>query len=130
MSAGFRRDCVRSTSFFEYFLLGQFATVFLLYGIAMLYGADWHYEHKGKIASFLANTLHCQPNDSNSHIVTCHRFWFKVACVPFHKWTPDVYEGAPTAITAFMSVGPKGRRFCSLRKGILVALPDVGQKWS
>ena len=129
--AGFRRDCVRSNeASLKYFLLGAFATGFLLYGIAMLYGATGTTNIKG-IAEFLANN----PALSNPMIVAGTSllivgFGFKVACVPFHKWTPDVYEGAPTAITAFMSVGPKAAAFAAFLRVFLVALPAVEQKWS
>ena len=129
--AGFRRDCVRSNeASLKYFLLGAFATCFLLYGIAMLYGATGTTNIK-EIASFLANN----PSLSNPMIITGTSllvigFGFKVACVPFHKWAPDVYEGAPTAITAFMSVGPKAAAFAAFARVFLVALPDVGQNWS
>ncbi|MBS1259463.1 MAG: NAD(P)H-quinone oxidoreductase subunit 2 [Candidatus Scalindua arabica] len=129
--AGFRRDSVRSNeASLKYFLLGAFATCFLLYGIAMLYGATGTTNIK-EIAAFLANN----PSLSNPMIIAATSllvvgFGFKVACVPFHKWTPDVYEGAPTAITAFMSVGPKAAAFAAFARVFLVALPDVGQNWS
>ena len=57
-------------------------------------------------------------------------FGFKIACVPFHKWSPDVYEGSPTPVTAFMSVGPKAAAFAVLLRVFFVALPGLEQKWT
>ncbi|MFQ5964625.1 MAG: NADH-quinone oxidoreductase subunit N [Candidatus Scalinduaceae bacterium] len=129
--AGFRRKRIDSNeAALKYFLLGAFATGFLLYGIAMLYGATGTTNVK-EIAMFLANN----PPLSNPMVITGTAlliigFGFKVATVPFHKWTPDVYEGAPTAITAFLSVGPKAAAFAAFLRVFLVSLSGLEQKWS
>ncbi|ODS30987.1 MAG: NADH dehydrogenase I subunit N [Candidatus Scalindua rubra] len=129
--AGFRRKSLGSNeASLKYFLLGAFATGFLLYGIAMLYGATGTTNIK-EIAAFLANN----PPLSNPMIITgvsllVIGFGFKVAAVPFHKWTPDVYEGAPTSITAFLSAGPKAAAFAAFLRVFLVSLSEVEQKWS
>jgi NADH-quinone oxidoreductase subunit N len=129
--AGFRRNRSDSNeASLKYFLLGAFATGFLLYGIAMLYGATGTTNIK-EIAAFLANN----PALSNPMIILGSSlliigFGFKVACVPFHKWTPDVYEGAPTAITAFLSAGPKAAAFAAFFRVFLVSLPGLEPKWS
>lgn len=129
--AGFRRNRLDSNeASLKYFLLGAFATGFLLYGIAMLYGATGTTNIK-EIAAFLANN----PALSNPMIILGSSlliigFGFKIACVPFHKWTPDVYEGAPTAITAFLSAGPKAAAFAVFFRVFLVSLPALEPKWS
>lgn len=129
--AGFTRHNVRSNeASLKYFLLGAFATGFLLYGIAMLYGATGTTNIKG-IAAFIA----INPALSNPMIVTGASlliigFGFKIACVPFHKWAPDVYEGSPTAVTAFMSAGPKAAAFAVFLRVFLTALPGLAEKWS
>ena len=122
--AGYKRDNMRSNeASLKYFLLGAFATGFLLYGIAMLYGATGTTNIKG-IAEFLSNN----PALSNPMIVAGTSLLivglgFKVACVPFHKWAPDVYEGAPTPVTAFMSAGPKAAALAAFMRVFLVSLP-------
>ncbi len=129
--AGYRRDNVRSNeASLKYFLLGAFATGFLLYGIAMLYGATGTTNIKG-IAEFISNN----PSLSNPIIIAGTSLLivglgFKVACVPFHKWAPDVYEGAATPVTAFMSAGPKAAALAAFMRIFLVSLPDMEPKWS
>ncbi len=129
--AGYKRDNVRSNeASLKYFLLGAFATGFLLYGIAMLYGATGTTNIKG-IAEFLSNN----PALSNPMIVAGTSLLivglgFKVACVPFHKWAPDVYEGAATPVTAFMSAGPKAAALAAFMRIFLVSLPEIEPKWS
>jgi NADH-quinone oxidoreductase subunit N len=129
--AGYKRDNMRSNeASLKYFLLGAFATGFLLYGIAMLYGATGTTNIKG-IAEFLSNN----PALSNPMIVAGSSLLivglgFKVACVPFHKWAPDVYEGAPTPVTAFMSAGPKAAALAAFMRIFLVSLPEIEPKWS
>ncbi len=129
--AGYKRDNMRSNeAALKYFLLGAFATGFLLYGIAMLYGATGTTNIKG-IAEFLSNN----PALSNPMVVAGSSLLiiglgFKVACVPFHKWAPDVYEGAATPVTAFMSVGPKAAALAAFMRIFLVSLPGVEPKWS
>ncbi|MCR4290410.1 MAG: NADH-quinone oxidoreductase subunit N, partial [Candidatus Scalindua sp.] len=129
--AGFTRDKVRSNeASLKYFLLGAFVTGFLLYGIALLYGATGTTNLKG-IAAFIAENSGL----SNTMIVAGASlliigFGFKIACVPFHKWSPDVYEGSPTPVTAFMSIGPKAAAFAVFLRVFLVALPGLEPKWS
>ncbi len=129
--AGFTRDNVRSNeASLKYFLLGAFVTGFLLYGIALLYGATGTTNLKG-IAAFIAeNGALSNPMLIAGSSMLIIGFGFKVACVPFHKWSPDVYEGSPTPVTAFMSVGPKAAAFADFLRVFLVALPGLEPKWS
>ncbi|MCP3986312.1 MAG: NADH-quinone oxidoreductase subunit N [bacterium] len=109
--AGFDRGKPRSNeSALKYFIAGSFATALLLYGMALVYGATGA-THFATIAARL------DPNDSMAMVgvgLILVGFAFKVSSVPFHQWTPDVYEGAPTAVTAFMAVTVKLAAFAAL----------------
>jgi NADH-quinone oxidoreductase subunit N len=108
--AGYRRDSVKSSeSAVKYFLLGSFATAFFLYGIALVYGA-----------SGSTNLVQIASADSGSNLLRLGLtlilvgLGFKVAAAPFQVWTPDVYEGAPTPVTALFAAGPKAATFALL----------------
>ena len=105
----------------KYFLLGAFATGFLLYGMVLIYGGTGSI-HLHEIQQAMRS------NPSNSYIwlglaLMLVGFGFKIALVPFHMWTPDVYEGAPTTITAFLSGGPKAAGFAAIIRILLEGLP-------
>ena len=123
-------DARSNESALKYFLLGAFSTGFLLYGIAMLYGATGTIELRGiSIALGNAETF------ANPYIwiglgFLLVGFGFKIALVPFHMWTPDVYEGAPTAITAFLSTGPKAAGFAALIRILFECLGATQEQWS
>ncbi|MFZ5918469.1 MAG: NADH-quinone oxidoreductase subunit N [Chloroflexota bacterium] len=113
----------------KYFLLGAFASAFLLYGIALTYGASG-----GTALSAVAAGLAA---DSASRLLAVAGLGlmlvglgFKVALAPFHTWTPDVYQGAPTSVTAFMSVGAKAAGFAALGRALAVAFPALLADWS
>src|ERR1700756_4920002 len=102
--AGYRRDALKSSeSAMKYFLLGSFATAFFLYGIALVYGASG-----STILMQIAST------DPSSNLLRLGLtlilvgLGFKVAAAPFQVWTPDVYEGAPTPVSALFAAGPQG----------------------
>ncbi|MDA1027548.1 MAG: NADH-quinone oxidoreductase subunit N [Bacteroidetes bacterium] len=123
---GFIRSGPGSTeSAFKYFLLGAFSTGFFLYGIALLYGATGTMD-----ISAMRDTV----ADGGSIVfwagvaMLLVGFLFKVSAAPFHMWTPDVYQGAPTTITGFMSTASKTAAFASLILILNVALP--GERWS
>lgn len=123
-----RTRMISNEAALKYFLLGSFATGFLLYGIALLYGATGTTNILG-IATYIGQ------NSLNNHIILVGMallvigFGFKVAVVPFHMWTPDVYEGAPAPITAFMSAGPKAAAFAAFVRVFLEALPTMHAQW-
>lgn len=129
--AGMLREDRRSVeSAFKYFLLGAFATGFLLYGIAFLYGATGSLYLKD-IASYIASKkLLDNPMLLMSLAFLTIGFGFKIAAVPFHMWTPDVYEGAPTSITAFMATGVKAAGFSALIRVFFTALPEFRPDWT
>ena len=116
----------------KYFLLGAFASGFLLYGIALIYGATGSVQ-LDRIAMYVSK--HMSEGSSFSPLLFMGiallivGFGFKVAAVPFHAWTPDVYEGAPTTITAFMAVGVKAAAFASFARVFLVSFGSVQGQW-
>src|SRR5262249_5607746 len=106
--AGYCRYDVRANeSSLKYFLLGSFSTAFLLYGMALVYGAT-KTTNIDLIKSVIVNGQVLYPTlllvGAGMMLVG---FGFKIASAPFHLWTPDVYEGAPTIVTGFMGTGPK-----------------------
>jgi NADH-quinone oxidoreductase subunit N len=112
--AGFRRHAAESTeSAMKYFLLGSFATAFFLYGVALLYGATGS-TNVFDIANKLNGAVHIEPLAYVAVALIFTGLGFKVACAPFHIWTPDVYEGAPAPVVAFMSTAPKAAAFAVL----------------
>ena len=128
---GFRRSNLESNeAALKYFLLGAFASGFLLYGIALLYGATGttNLQH---MAAFLADS----PVMGNALLIAggllvLIGLGFKVAAVPFHMWTPDAYQGAPTSVTAYMSAGAKAAGFAALLRLALVVLPSIQADWT
>jgi len=113
--AGMRRTRFESTeAALKYFLLGAFASGFLLFGIAFLYGATGTTN-----LMLMSGGLVESPIESNAFLwlgsaLLLVGLAFKVSIVPFHMWTPDAYEGAPTSVTAFMSAGAKAAGFAAL----------------
>jgi len=130
--AGFNRANLKSNEAgLKYFLLGAFSTGFLLYGMALTYGATG----TTRIAKIAAVVGQMTVPSTNVMLVAgmllmLTGFAFKVAAAPFHMWTPDVYEGAPTPMTAFMSAGPKAAGFAAALRIFLVALPTLQVEWS
>src|SRR5204862_3303699 len=126
--AGFRRTDIRSNeSSLKYFILGSFASAFLLYGIALIYGATATASQPGTtniatIASRLDQSLY-PPLLFAGAAMLLVGFGFKIATAPFHVWAPDVYEGAPTPVTAFMAAGPKAAGFASFMRVFLIGFP-------
>ena len=130
--AGFNRENIRSNEAgLKYFLLGCFSTGFLLYGMALIYGATGTTKI-AKIATLAAQNGAVAGNTMFlvGMLLIATGFSFKIAAAPFHMWTPDVYEGAPTPITAFMSAGPKAAGFAAFLRVFLVALPTLTVQWS
>lgn len=122
--AGLRKGDLRSNeSAMKYFILGSFASAFLLYGMALVYGATGSTNIAG-IAAKMAD-----PNFPALLLVGAAMmiigFGFKIAMAPFHVWTPDVYEGAPTPITGFMAAGPKAAAFASFLRVFVIGLPLI-----
>src|SRR5712671_1397310 len=122
--AGYRRDSLKSSeSAMKYFLLGSFATAFFLYGIALVYGATG--------TTLLPNMGAVDPSSTLLKLglaMILIGLGFKVAAAPFQVWTPDVYEGAPTPVTALFSAGPKAAAFALLLR-IYATVPAATHFW-
>lgn len=128
---GFRRTDIRSNeSSMKYFILGSFSSAFLLYGIALTYGATSTgaglpgTTNIAEIARRLPDAQYPLLLFAGAAMMLVG-FGFKIATAPFHVWTPDVYEGAPTPVTAFMAAGPKAAGFASFLRVFVFGFPFV-----
>ncbi|MDP2318952.1 MAG: NADH-quinone oxidoreductase subunit N [Acidobacteriota bacterium] len=128
---GIRREQQQSTeAAFKYFLLGAFASSFFLYGVAFLYGVTGS-TNLDRIGSVIA----AQSMSGNPMILLgvgllIVGFAFKVAAVPFHMWSPDVYEGAPAVVTGFMSTGVKAAAVAAFVRVFLSSLEPMITDWA
>lgn len=112
----------------KYFLLGAFSSAFFLFGVAMAYGATGS-TRLASISRALAGASEVPALALAAMGLLAVGFAFKVSAVPFHMWTPDVYQGAPTAVTAFMSAGTKVAAFAALMRVFNVALQPLVWDW-
>ncbi len=112
----------------KYFILGAFSSAILLYGITFIYGFTGS-TNLNAISSYMNDTSF-QPIYLLGVFFIIVGFCFKVAAFPFHVWTPDAYEGAPTPVTAFMSVAPKAAAFAVFLRVFIVSFPDLQPFWS
>jgi NADH-quinone oxidoreductase subunit N len=108
----------------KYFLLGSFASAFVLYGVALVYGATGHTGLRDVVAAIGSSSANLPLLVAGGALLLAG-FGFKVAAVPFHMWTPDVYQGAPSAVTGFMSVGAKVGGFAALLRIFVIAFPAL-----
>ncbi|MBI4651947.1 NADH-quinone oxidoreductase subunit N, partial [Candidatus Desantisbacteria bacterium] len=114
----------------KYFLLGAFATAFLLYGMALVYGTTGVLDIK-EIKNYVSSgSFYVTPMFVAGLAFLIVGFGFKTASVPFHMWTPDVYEGAPTSITAYMATGVKAAAFGAFLRVFYTALTPFIEGWS
>ena len=128
LSAFNRRDRRSAEAGLKYFLLGAFSTGFFLYGIALLYGAAGS-THIPTIAMAITSGTAQGPLLLFGIALIGIGFAFKVSAVPFHMWTPDVYEGAPLPVTAFMSAGVKAAAFAAFFRIFLVSFRGSYESW-
>ena len=129
MLAGYRKKTGRGPeAAIKYFLLGSFATAFLLYGIALIFGATG--------TTQIYEIAHLAPSAQNHSFILAGLalmlvgILFKVSAAPFHVWTPDVYEGAPSPVVALLSTAPKAAAFALLLRVIYEMFPSLDQLWS
>jgi NADH-quinone oxidoreductase subunit N len=126
---GYRKETARGPeAAIKYFLLGSFATGFLLYGIALIFGATGTTQVY-EIARLAANA------QNHSLVLAALALMlvgilFKVSAVPFHVWTPDVYEGAPSPVVALLSTAPKGAAFALLLRVVYEMFPSLHSLWA
>jgi len=122
--AAFARPKVESEEAgIKYFLLGAFSTGFVVYGIVLVFGATGSTSLAAIFASASTGTSNLLLTIGAALVLI--GFGFKVAAVPFHMWTPDVYQGAPSAVTAFMSSGAKIAGFAALLRVFATAFPSI-----
>ena len=126
--AGYRKNTDRGPeAAIKYFLLGSFATAFLLYGIALIFGAT------GTTQIYeIARLIAAAPD--RTFVVAglglmLIGILFKVSAAPFHLWTPDVYEGAPSPVVALMSTAPKAAAFALLLRVVYELFPSLHSLW-
>lgn len=123
-----RRRLLSQEAALKYFLLGAFSSAFFLYGIALLYGFAGTLSLTGVAAAIRTDT-----DDAALALVGAALLavgvLFKVGAVPFHSWIPDVYQGAPTPITAFMAAATKVAAFGAMLRIFYVALPGLAHDW-
>ena len=124
-----RREKRSNEACLKYFLLGAFASAILVYGMSWLYGITGQ-TNLVKIAAFLQKANLSDPLLLMTIGILAVGIGFKVALVPFHAWTPDAYEGAPTPATAFMSVGPKAAAFAALLRIFVTAMGPAQPDYS
>jgi NADH-quinone oxidoreductase subunit N len=128
---GIRRDSPAATeAALKYFLLGSFASAFFLYGIAFAYGLTGSTRLDRIGSLFAAQAMTPTPMQLLAVALILVGFAFKVSAVPFHMWTPDAYEGAPAAVTGFMSTGVKAAAFAAFVRVFLSAFEPLRAEWA
>jgi NADH-quinone oxidoreductase subunit N len=124
--AGWRkRDLIGNEAGVKYYLMGVFASAVLLYGMSLLFGVAGD-TRLTEIAAAIAGGAGETPMVTMAIVFVLIGFAFKVSAVPFHTWAPDVYQGAPTPITAFLAVASKAAGFVALVTLVFIAFPDRG----
>jgi NADH-quinone oxidoreductase subunit N len=127
--AGFRQSSRQSNEgSMKYVIMGAFSSAILLYGISFIYGLTGTTDLAG-IALALGDPATAVPALSIAIVMLVAGFGFKIAGVPFHMWAPDVYQGAPTPVTSFMSTAPKAAAFAVILRVFLVALAPAYDQW-
>jgi NADH-quinone oxidoreductase subunit N len=109
----------------KYFLLGAFASAFFIYGIALTYGATGHFDYAGIVGILGQEDFDQVRLATLAAMFLLAGLGFKVAFAPFHQWAPDVYTGAPTSVTAFMSVVVKTGAFAGLVRLFTLLIPNI-----
>ena len=123
-----RQSAFSAEAALKYFLIGAFGSAFLLYGIALLYGATGHTN-----LQLIGLQLAGQPLSMMAGLglaMLLIGLLFKVAAAPFHMWAPDVYEGAPTPVTTFMATAVKVSAFLALMRVLMQSFPEAAAQWS
>jgi NADH-quinone oxidoreductase subunit N len=126
----FREDLRSNEASLKYLILGSFSSAFLLFGMAMLYGAAGGTLFLNELPQRLAADAAAYPMALLSIGLLVVGFGFKVASAPFHMWTPDVYEGAPTSVTAFMAVAVKAAAFAAFARVFFLVFPAMKVDWN
>jgi len=129
MAGSNRRNSGSNEAALKYFLMGAFATTFLLFGIALIYGATRTFD-LDMMRSMSATALQANPALVNVGLLLITvAFAFKLGAVPFHFWSPDVYQGSPTLVTAFMATVVKTAGLGAFLKFVIYLSPMLGESW-
>lgn len=129
--AGIKKNDVASNeASLKYFLMGAFSTGFLLFGITLVYGASGSFDLSDIRAWILMNPAHLDPLFYTGVLLMIVGLCFKVGAAPFHFWTPDVYEGSPTLITAFMSTVVKTAGFAAFLRLFSTCFNPLSAYWA
>ena len=129
--AGYLRDDARNNeSALKYFLLGSFATAFLLYGVAWMYGATGSTNLTAIRASLVSGMPPSEALIGVAAALILVGLAFKISAAPFQGWAPDVYQGAPAPVSAFLTVGPKAAAFAVLLRIFLIGLEPIASRWA
>lgn len=130
LAASRKRDLASNEAGFKYLIMGSFASGFLLFGIALIYGATGSFDLMA-IRSFISHSQGDLPVFFYAGVLmVLIAMLFKVSAAPFHFWAPDVYEGSPTVITALMSTIVKTAAFAAFMRLFLVVFGGVNESWS
>ena len=130
MAASHARRVDSQESAIKYFVLGGFSSAFLLYGIALVYGATGSTQFSARSThSWPATTLLEQGLLLAGFALLLVGLGFKIAAAPFHQWTPDVYQGAPSPVTGFMASAGKAAAFAALLRVFSVVLGRYEADW-
>lgn len=129
MLAGWRKgDAKSNEASMKYFILGVLSTAILLYGMSFLYGLTGEVTFEGLAAATAGRGG--EPAMVMAILFVIVGFSFKISAVPFHFWAPDTYEGAPTPVTAYLSVNSKAAGFVAMLLVMYLALPGVSEVWA
>ncbi|MDB5009957.1 MAG: dehydrogenase [Mucilaginibacter sp.] len=124
-----KNDFASNEAALKYFLMGAFSTGFLLFGITLIYGASGSFNLEA-IRNYAVTTPHLDPIFYTGIVLIIVGLCFKVGAAPFHFWTPDVYEGSPTLITAFMSTVVKTAGFAAFLRLFSACFSTVSDFWA
>lgn len=128
--AGFnKRNKASNEAGIKYFIIGAFSSGLMLYGLTFIYGYTGSFNYY-EIADMIAKNGIMNFNLKIGIVMMLAGFAFKISAVPFHMWAPDVYSGAPTPMTGFMTVAPKAAAFGALIRFLWVALEPASSEWT
>ncbi|WNZ26157.1 NAD(P)H-quinone oxidoreductase subunit N [Leptolyngbya sp. NK1-12] len=125
-----KRDPRSNEAALKYLLIGAASSAIFLYGVSLLYGLSGGETHLSRItADIISNSGDQSIGAVIALVFVIAGIAFKIAAVPFHQWTPDVYEGSPTPVVAFLSVGSKAAGFALAIRLLVTAFPTVSEQW-
>lgn len=124
-----KNDARANEASLKYFLMGGFSSAILLFGTSLLFGMTGSVDLAGIAYFCTKGPILSNPALLVGFILVLCGFFFKIGAAPFHFWSPDIYQGSPTSITAFMSVAPKAAGFAVIGRFLLIAFPESHGQW-